>query len=340
MKASILVVGGAGYIGSHMAKMLVQSGHEVIVMDNLSTGFRDTVRYGRLIEGDLADQALLDRIFAENSIAAVMHFATLSQVGESMREPARYYRNNVANTLNLLDAMLRHQVNRFIFSSTAAIYGEPESTLIDEQHSQRPINSYGRSKWMVEEMLADYDSAYGLRFVCLRYFNSAGADPEGELGERHDPESHLIPLVLQAASGRRENIAIYGNDYPTPDGTCIRDYIHVWDLCSAHLLALEHLLADGGSDAFNLGNGTGFSVQEVIDTARRVTGQSIPEIVQERRAGDPAVLVANSQKALRELGWEPCFEDLATIIAHAGKWERKKGMMQGYGKMASNYMIG
>jgi UDP-glucose 4-epimerase len=222
MKGSILVVGGAGYIGSHMAKMLVQSGHEVIVLDNLSTGFRDAVRYGRLMEGDLADQALLDRIFAENDIAAVMHFAALSQVGESVREPARYYRNNVTNTQNLLDAMLRYQVKRFIFSSTAAIFGEPETPLMDEQHPQRPINPYGRGKRMVEAMLGDYDSAYGLHSVCLRYFNAAGADPEGELAERHDPESHLIPLVLQAASGRRDHIAVYGDDYPTYDGTCIR----------------------------------------------------------------------------------------------------------------------
>ena len=327
MKASILVVGGAGYIGSHMAKMLVQSGHEVIILDNLSTGFRDAARYGRLIEGDLADQALLDRIFAEDDIAAVLHFAALSQVGESMREPARYYRNNVANTPNLLDAMLRHGVRRFIFSSTAAIFGEPEAPLINEQHPQRPINPYGRGKRMVEEMLGDYDRAYGLRSVCLRYFNAAGADPEGELGERHDPESHLIPLVLQTASGRRDHIAVYGNDYPTPDGTCIRDYIHVWDLCSAHLLALEHLLADGGSDIFNLGNGTGFSVQKVIDTARRVTGKAIPSVVQERRAGDPAVLVADSAKARAELGWQPRFDRINTIIAHAWDWERKKGAL-------------
>ena len=325
MNGSALVVGGAGYIGSHMAKMLAQSGHEVIILDNLSTGFRDAARHGRLIEGDLADQALLDRIFAEDDIAAVLHFAALSQVGESMREPARYYRNNVANTQNLLDAMLRHGVRRFIFSSTAAIFGDPEAPLIDEQHPQRPINPYGRSKRMVEEMLVDYDSAYSLRSVCLRYFNAAGADPEGELGERHYPESHLIPLVLQAASGRRDRIAIYGNDYSTPDGTCIRDYIHVWDLCSVHLLALEHLLADGESDAFNLGNGTGFSVQEVIDTARQVTGKTIPSLVQKRRPGDPAVLVTDSAKARTTLGWAPRFDTLDTIIAHAWEWESKKG---------------
>jgi len=322
--ASILVVGGAGYIGSHMAKMLVWSGHSVIVLDNLCTGFRDAVRYGRLIEGDLADSALLDQIFTENDIAAVLHFAALSQVGESMREPARYYRNNVANTQNLLDAMLRHGVKRFIFSSTAAIFGEPKTPLIDEHHPQRPINPYGHSKRMVEEVLADYDKAYGLRYVCLRYFNAAGADPEGELGERHDPETHLIPLVLQAASGRRDHIAVFGNDYPTPDGTCVRDYIHVWDLCSAHLLALEHLLADGRSDAFNLGNGAGFSVQEVIDTARQVTGREIPVHTQDRRPGDPAVLVADGQKARRELGWEPRFAALDQIIAHT--WGGRRSM--------------
>ncbi|WP_312284029.1 UDP-glucose 4-epimerase GalE [Candidatus Igneacidithiobacillus taiwanensis] len=326
-KSHVLEVGGAGYIGSHMSKMLVQSGYEVLVLDNLSTGFRDAVRYGQLIEGDFADQVFLEQLFSTQHIDAVLHFAALSQVGESVREPARYYRNNVANTQNLLDAMLRHDVRRFLFSSTAALFGEPEYTPIDEQHPQRPINPYGRSKRMVEEMLADYDQAYGLRSVSLRYFNAAGADPEGELGERHDPESHLIPLVLQAASGRRESIAIYGNDYPTPDGTCVRDYIHVWDLCSAHLLALEHLLVDGESAAYNLGNGKGFSVQEVIDTARKVTGQSIPVVLQGRRSGDPAILVADSQKARQELGWLPRFGDLETIIDHAWAWERKKGYL-------------
>lgn len=324
-RAHILVVGGAGYIGSHMAKMLVQIGYEVLVLDNISTGFRDAVRYGCLIEGDLADQTLLEDLFRTHSIDAVIHFAALSQVGESVREPARYYRNNVANTQNLLDAMLRHGVKRFIFSSTAALFGEPEYTPIDERHPQRPINPYGRSKRIVEEMLADYNQAHRLRYVSLRYFNAAGSDPDGELGERHDPESHLIPLVLQAASGRRGKIAIYGNDYQTPDGTCIRDYIHVWDLCSAHLLALEQLLADGGNATYNLGNGKGFSVQEVVDTARRVTGKAIQMEMQERRAGDPAVLVADSQKARRELGWQSHFADLETIIGHAWMWERRKG---------------
>ena len=323
--STVLVVGGAGYIGSHMAKMLALSGHDVLILDNISTGFRDAVRYGHLIEGDLADQSLLNWVFTKNDIDAVLHFAALSQVGESMREPSRYYRNNASNTQNLLDVMLQHGVKHFIFSSTAAIFGEPKARLLDEQHQQRPINPYGRSKRMVEEMLLDYEAAYGLRSVSLRYFNAAGADPDGELGERHDPESHLIPLVLQTALGYRDRIAIYGNDYPTHDGTCIRDYIHVWDLCSAHLLALNYLLAGGQSDVFNLGNGIGFSVREVIDSALRVTGRNIPIIVQDRRPGDPAILVADGQKARRELGWEPLFTELDEIIAHAWKWEQRGG---------------
>ncbi|MEL5848799.1 MAG: UDP-glucose 4-epimerase GalE [Candidatus Igneacidithiobacillus chanchocoensis] len=325
MKDRILVVGGAGYIGSHMVKMLAQAGYRVVVLDNLCTGFADAARYGTLVEGDLADSALLDRIFGEEHFAAVLHFAALSQVGESMQIPARYYRNNVANTLNLLDAMDRHGVRSFLFSSTAAIFGEPEYTPIDEAHPTRPINPYGRSKRMVEEMLDDLGCSQGLRAVCLRYFNAAGADPEGELGERHDPESHLIPLVLQAASGRRPQIAVFGSDYDTPDGTCIRDYIHVWDLCSAHLLALEHLLDGGASLALNLGNGLGFSVQEVIDTARRVTGKDIPVRAEVRRPGDPAILVADSQQARSTLGWQPRYAELDTIIAHAWAWEQQKG---------------
>lgn len=318
---NILVVGGAGYIGSHMAKLLATNGYEVLILDNLSTGFRDAARYGRLIEGDLADQNMLDRIFSENPITAVLHFAAFSQVGESIHEPARYYRNNVGNTQNLLDAMLRYDVRRFIFSSTAAVFGDPQYTPIDERHRLSPINPYGRSKRMVEEVLADYEHSYGLRFVTLRYFNAAGSDPDGELGERHDPESHLIPLVLQVASGRREHIAVYGNDYQTADGTCIRDYIHVWDLCSAHLLALKHLLTGGESNAFNLGNGNGFSVQEVIDTARRVTGKDITVQIQKRRSGDPAVLVADSEKVRKILGWRPSFVGLEVIIEHAWQWE-------------------
>jgi UDP-glucose 4-epimerase len=325
MRDPILVVGGAGYIGSHMVKMLAQAGYPVVVLDNLCTGFAGAARYGTLVEGDLADSALLDRLFGEHRFTAVLHFAALSQVGESMQIPARYYRNNVANTLSLLDAMDRHGVRSFLFSSTAAIFGEPQYTPIDEAHPTRPINPYGRSKRMVEEMLDDLGRSQGLRAVCLRYFNAAGADPEGELGERHDPESHLIPLVLQAASGRRPQIAVFGTDYDTPDGTCIRDYIHVWDLCSAHLLALEHLLGGGASLALNLGNGQGFSVQEVIETARRVTGKDIPVRTEPRRPGDPAILVADSQQARAILGWQPRYADLDTIIAHAWAWEQQKG---------------
>ncbi|WP_308388395.1 UDP-glucose 4-epimerase GalE [Acidithiobacillus sp. AMEEHan] len=325
MNPPILVVGGAGYIGSHMVKMLAQAQYPVTVLDNLCTGFADAARHGELVTGDLADTVLLERLFAEHSFAAVFHFAALSQVGESVQIPERYYRNNVANTLNLLDAMRRYGVDRFIFSSTAAIFGEPQYTPVDELHPTQPINPYGRSKRMVEEMLADLGQSYGLRSVCLRYFNAAGADPHGELGERHDPESHLIPLVLQAASGRRPQISVFGSDYPTPDGTCIRDYIHVWDLCSAHLLALEHLLQDGESIALNLGNGQGFSVQEVIDSARRVTGQEIRVQEQVRRPGDPAILVADSARARQFLGWQPKYADLDTIIAHAWAWEQQKG---------------
>ena len=322
---TLLVVGGAGYIGSHMVKMLAQAGYGVVVLDNLCTGFADAARYGTLVVGDLADPVALKALFTAHEFAAVLHFAALSQVGESVQAPDRYYRNNVANTLNLLDTMVRHQVQRFIFSSTAAIFGEPESATITEAHPQRPINPYGRSKRMVEEILADYGQSFGLRSVALRYFNAAGADPEGELGERHDPESHLIPLILQAASGRRSQIAVFGTDYPTRDGTCIRDYIHVWDLCQAHLLALQHLLADGESLALNLGNGLGFSVQEVIDGAGRVTGRKIPVRQEARRAGDPATLVADSAQARERLGWQPEYADLDTILAHAWAWEQQKG---------------
>lgn len=319
----VLVVGGAGYIGSHMVKLLCREGLEVTTLDNLSAGYRDAVLGGRFVEGDLADPATLERVFAQGRFDGVLHFASFIQVGESVRDPARYYRNNVANTQNLLDAMTAHGVAAFIFSSTAAIFGEPRRLPIDEAHPKHPINPYGRTKWMVEQMLGDYDTAYGLKSVCLRYFNAAGADPQGRIGERHAPETHLIPLVLQAASGRRPAITVFGTDYDTPDGTCIRDYIHVDDLCDAHLLALRRLWAGGGSAAYNLGNGNGFSVQEVIDTARRVTGRDIPVDYGARRAGDPARLVADAGRAREELGWRPRFDDLATIIDHAWRWESR-----------------
>lgn len=319
----VLVVGGAGYIGSHMVKLLLAHGHDAVTLDNLSTGYRDAIRGGDFVHGGLEDSGMLDRLFSRTRFDVVMHFASFIQVGESVKEPGKYYRNNVVNTLNLLDAMVRHGLRRFIFSSTAAVYGEPRYVPIDERHPKQPVNPYGRSKWMVEQILEDYDRAFGLRSVCLRYFNAAGADPDGEIGERHDPETHLIPLVLQAASGRREAITVNGRDYDTPDGTCIRDYIHVADLCQAHLQACEHLMAGAGSEAFNLGNGNGFSIQEVIDVARRITGKNFEVRHGPRREGDPARLVAESAAAKAVLGWRPVFADLETIVAHAWRWELK-----------------
>lgn len=320
---NILVVGGAGYIGSHMVKRLGQLGCQVTTLDNLSAGHRDAVLCGEFVQGDMADVALLNRVFAQGQFDAVMHFASFIQVGESVQEPAKYYANNVVNTLQLLDVMRAHGVKQFIFSSTAATFGEPQYVPIDEAHPQQPINPYGRTKLMVEQALADYDKAYGLKSVCLRYFNAAGADPEGQLGERHEPETHLVPLVLQAASGRRAHISVFGRDYDTPDGTCIRDYIHIVDLCEAHWLAVQHLANGGASASFNLGNGQGFSVQEVIDTARQVTGRAIAVQEGPRRAGDPARLVADASRAREVLGWQPQFADLATIIAHAWRWETR-----------------
>lgn len=320
---NILVVGGAGYIGSHMVKRLGQLGCQVTTLDNLSAGHRDAVMCGEFVQGDMADVALLNRVFAQGQFDAVMHFASFIQVGESVQEPAKYYANNVVNTLQLLDVMRAHGVKQFIFSSTAATFGEPQYVPIDEAHPQQPINPYGRTKLMVEQALADYDKAYGLKSVCLRYFNAAGADPEGQLGERHEPETHLVPLVLQAASGRRAHISVFGRDYDTPDGTCIRDYIHIVDLCEAHWLAVQHLANGGASASFNLGNGQGFSVQEVIDTARQVTGRMIAVQEGPRRAGDPARLVADASRAHEVLGWQPQFADLATIIAHAWRWETR-----------------
>ena len=319
----VLVVGGAGYIGSHMVKMLSKAGHEVTTLDNLSNGYQDAVLYGDFVEGDIADRAMLDRLFTETVFDGVMHFASYIQVGESVEKPSMYYRNNVSNTQVLLDAMIEHDVKSFIFSSTAATFGEPVYTPIDEKHPQKPINPYGHSKLMVEQILADFDHAYGLKSVSLRYFNAAGADPEGELGERHVPETHLVPLVLQAASGRRKNITVFGDDYDTPDGTCIRDYIHINDLCSAHLLGLEHLVAGGDSKAYNMGNGLGYSIKEVIDVAKKVSGNDFEVVMGERRDGDPARLVADSALLQKELGWKPEYADLEIIVRHAWEWEQK-----------------
>jgi len=272
----------------------------------------------------MADAALLRSVFAARPYDAVMHFASFIEVGESVREPAKYYRNNVANTLALLAAMRDVRVNQFIFSSTAAIFGTPQYVPIDERHPRAPINPYGRTKNMVEDVLADYQRAYGLRSVCLRYFNAAGADPEGALGERHEPESHLIPLALQAAAGRRAGLSVYGTDYDTPDGTCIRDYVHVSDLCDAHWLALESLRAGAASQAYNLGNGNGFSVLEVIETAKKVTGVDFPVKHEARRAGDPPRLVADSSAIKSTLGWSPQYADLETIVSHAWTYEKKR----------------
>ena len=319
-----MVVGGAGYIGSHMTRMLLREGGDVVVVDDLSGGHEESVDGARLLIGDVGDAAFVGWAVAHIRPDAVMHFASLIQVGESVAQPAKYYRNNVTATQVLLEAMRQHSVERFIFSSTAAIFGNPDYVPIDEAHPKRPINPYGRSKWMVEQMLEDFDVAYGLKSVALRYFNAAGADPEGALGECHEPETHLIPLILQVASGRRAHIAVYGDDYDTPDGTCIRDYVHVEDLCSAHLLALRQLRAGAPSARYNLGNGNGFSVKEVIEAARRVTGHPIPVKVEARRAGDPPRLVADASLARSALDWKPRFSDLETIIAHAWQWEQKR----------------
>ena len=323
-KPTILVVGGAGYIGAHMSKDLLHAGYDVLILDDLSRGHRDLLTGGTFYEGDLGDSALLKKIFSTHKVGAVMHFAAYSLVGESVEKPLTYYCNNVARTVNLLDAMIQNDVKRFIFSSTAAVYGEPVHVPINEDHPRQPTNPYGTSKLTVEYMLADCQRAYGLQYVSLRYFNAAGADASGKIGERHEPESHLIPLVLQVATGQRESIKIFGTNYPTPDGTCLRDYVHVSDLTQAHLLALQHLLAGGESAIYNLGNSKGYSVREVIETARRITGHPIPTVTAARRPGDPAQLIADSTKIRRELGWEPRYERLASIIETAWIWHQNE----------------
>lgn len=310
-----------------MARCLVANGEDVLVLDNLSTGFRDAVGKAMLFEGDLGDADLLEMLFMRRRIDLVMHFASFTQVGESVRYPGKYYRNNFSNTLTLLDAMVRHHVRRFVFSSTAAVYGDVAPEPVSEDSVPAPLNSYGHSKRMVEQALADFDIAHGMKSVSLRYFNAAGADPGCTLGERHDPETHLIPLLLQVAAGRRAAIQVFGRDYPTRDGTCVRDYVHVSDLCNAHELAMRHLLADGSSRIFNLGNGDGFTVQQVVDAARRVTGKTIQIEDAPRRAGDPPTLVADSSRIRNELGWMPKIAQLETIIEHAWAWEQKKGVL-------------
>jgi UDP-glucose 4-epimerase len=320
----ILVTGGAGYIGSHMAKLLVETGAEVTVLDDLSTGHAGAVRGRDFVQGDIADVAFTKTLLAQKRIEAVVHFAASSLVGESMADPLKYYRRNVGGTAALLEAMRDAKVTRIVFSSTAAVYGDPLRIPIDEAHPTQPVNPYGASKLAVERMLADCSAAYGIGAVALRYFNAAGADPSGELGERHDPETHLIPLVLQAAAGRRESISVYGNDWPTRDGTCVRDYIHVSDLCVAHLQALEWLAQGGRYECFNLGNGEGATVLEVIEAARRVTGKPIRIVPSPRRAGDPPSLVADASKARRVLAWQPARADIEGIVRDAWNFERRR----------------
>ena len=327
MTATILVTGGAGYIGSHAVLALQQAGYNVIVLDNLSYGHRELVEDGlqaKLIVGDIADRTLLKQIFLDNSIAAVMHFAAFIAVGESVSEPWKYYENNVAGTLTLLEEMVAADVKQFVFSSTCALYGVPKFTPITEDHPQNPMSPYASTKQMVEQILADFETAYGLRSVRFRYFNAAGADPAGRLGEDHSPETHLIPLVLLAAIGKQSGIKIFGTDYPTPDGTCVRDYIHVTDLADAHVRGLQYLMNGGSSEVFNLGNGNGFSVRVVVEVARRITGRKIPVIESDRRPGDPPILVGSSEKARSILGWKPQYADLNQILQHAWQWHQKR----------------
>jgi UDP-glucose 4-epimerase len=313
----ILVVGGAGYIGSHMVLMLKQAGFIPIVLDDLSKGHRDAVLDTKLIVGTIADKELLAYLFAEYPFFAVMHFASYIEVAESMQFPLKYYQNNVAATCDLLEIMLKNKVQQFIFSSSAAVYGTPQYTPIDEAHILQPINPYGRSKRMIEEVVSDLGQSDGLQYAILRYFNAAGADPEGRLRERHDPESHLIPLALQVAMGQRDSITVYGRDYPTVDETCVRDYVHVVDICRAHLQALKRLQGKKSNLICNLGSGQGYSVQQVIEAVRQVTGHPIPITEGTRRAGDPPVLVADATLAKKELGWQAEYSELKIIIQHA-----------------------
>lgn len=324
-KPTILVTGGAGYIGSHAVLALQQANYEVIILDNLSYGHQDLVEdvlKVPLIVGDISDRLLLDQVFQTYPIAAVMHFAAFIAVGESVQKPGMYYSNNVHGTLTLLEAMLTANVKKLVFSSTCAIYGEPQTLPIPEEHPQNPMSPYAASKAMVERILTDFDHAYGLQSVRFRYFNAAGAEPGGLLGEDHHPETHLIPLALQTALGKRDSLSIFGTDYDTEDGTCIRDYIHVLDLAAAHVLGLEYLLNGGESEVFNLGNGNGFSVRQVIETARQVTGGEIKAVECDRRPGDPPILVGSSDKARTLLNWNPIYPDVETIIHHAWQWHQ------------------
>lgn len=322
---AVLVCGGAGYIGSHINKQLHKEGYETVVLDNLVYGHREAVKWGKFEQGDLCNLEDIERVFEKYSIEAVFHFAAYAYVGESVAEPEKYYYNNVANTLNLLKIMRKHGCSKIIFSSTCATYGEPENIPIMEDMSQNPINPYGATKLMMERIFKDYHVAYGLEFVVLRYFNAAGADPEGEIGESHNPETHIIPLVLDAASGKREDIKVFGTDYNTVDGSCVRDYIHVYDLATAHLQALHYLEQGNESDFFNLGNELGTSVLQVIDSVKRITGRDFKVTLTDRRPGDPAKLVGSSRKAQQVLGWQPVYGDIDKIVEHAWMWHEQAG---------------
>lgn len=327
---AVLVTGGAGYIGSHTVAALLDRNEEVVIVDNLQQGYRKSILGGKFYDGDIRDTEFLTQVFNENKIDAVIHFAANSLVGESMQNPGKYYHNNVYGTLNLLESMKTFNVNRIVFSSTAATYGEPERVPIQEEDRTVPTNAYGETKLAMEKMMKWFDTAHGIKYIALRYFNAAGAHDSGIIGEDHNPETHLIPIILQTALGQRTHISIFGDDYPTDDGTCIRDYIHVMDLADAHIAALDRLRGGGDSTVYNLGSGNGFSVKEVIETARKITGKEIPAKLESRRAGDPAVLIASSQKIKTELGWKPKREQLETIIQDAWNWH--SAHPEGYGK--------
>ena len=319
----ILVVGGAGYIGSHMIKRFQNTDHQIDVLDNLSTGFKENSQNYKLHICDLSNKEQVHKILKENKYEMVMHFASSINVGESYDHPMKYYENNVINTLNLLECMIDLKILNFIFSSTAAVYGEPESIPIKEEQNLSPINPYGKTKSVVENILSDYDKSYGLKYISLRYFNACGAHIDGTIGERHNPETHLIPLILQTASGRRNNFKIYGDDYKTKDGTCVRDYIHVMDIAEAHLLSLEKLIQTQSSDIYNIGNKQGYSVREIIDMVEEITQTKIPYKISEKRRGDPAELIADNSKITEKLNWRAKYSDLNTIINTAWEWEKK-----------------
>jgi UDP-glucose 4-epimerase len=325
MKQHVLVTGGAGYVGAHACKTLAAAGYVPVTFDNLSTGWEEAVKFGPLVRADLADRAAIDQAMAEYAPVAVMHFAALSLVGEAMRDPGTYWRTNVLGALNLIEAAVAAGIGSFVFSSTCATFGDQDGVMLTEDSAQHPLNAYGASKRAIENILQDFEASHGLRHVIFRYFNVAGADPDGQLGEQHRPETHLIPLLLDAVAGTRPALTVYGSDYPTPDGTCVRDYVHVTDLAHAHALGLKWLQDGRESRAFNLGSGKGFSVRDVIAEARHITNRDVPVIEGGRRAGDAASLVSGSQRAIEELGWRPAHSTMAQMIADAWRWHQGKG---------------